>query len=148
MSGWRPKFEDQKPDGCFLSCIASSALLCIGLLISSFSSTRPDISCLPSSASYDASPLFSLNATCGDSDFVTVKITNIAWDLILGRGGQLLMAFVSWKVALAGLVQVIESSPVSYQLYTALLFNGNTFTALWALCARIFTSERYLPGMI
>lgn len=86
--------------------------------------------------------------TWGEFSFATVKFIDIAWDVIVGRGGQALMVFICYKVHLGGLVHIMESSPVSYELYTVLTFAGGSITTLIALVKRIFSTRRYLARMI
>lgn len=86
--------------------------------------------------------------TFGSFSFTTAKSIDIAWDVIAGRGGQWLLGCITYKASLAGLVHVMESSPVSYELYASLAFRGNTATTLIALYKRVFSTRKYLPRMI
>lgn len=83
----------------------------------------------------------------GQFSFAVAKSIDIAWDIFVGRGGQAIMVLICYRVFLSGLVHVMESSPVSYDLYTALVFSGPSFATTMLLVKRIFTSGRYWARM-
>jgi hypothetical protein len=62
-----------------------------------------------------------------------VKVIDIAWDLVIGRGGQLLLAWANYRVFNEWLVYHMEMHHTSYRLYAALAFETTTMGTLGVL---------------
>lgn len=77
--------------------------------------------------------LFVLDATYGRFPFSTVKIIDITWDIILGRGAQLFAWWISYKVFSDAILRVIERHPTSYGVFFEICLNGPCFAALWTM---------------
>lgn len=86
--------------------------------------------------------------TWGNFSLATAKSIDIAWDLVVGRGGQALIALICYKVHLEGLIHVMESSSVSYELYTALVFSNTSLVTFIALVKQILSTRTYLARML
>jgi hypothetical protein len=65
--------------------------------------------------------------------FTQVKVIDIAWDLIIGRGGQLLLAWVNYRVFNEWVLYHMELHLTSYKMYTSMAFETTTLTALGVL---------------
>jgi hypothetical protein len=81
----------------------------------------------------DSSYFFTPNLSFGTFTFTQVKVVDIAWDLIIGRGGQLLLAWVNYRVFNEWLVYHMELHPTSYKLYAAVAFETTTIGTLGVL---------------
>jgi hypothetical protein len=57
----------------------------------------------------------------------------LAWDLIIGRGGQLLLAWANYRVFNEWLVYHMEMHHTSYKLYAAVAFETTTMATLGVL---------------
>ena len=58
--------------------------------------------------------------------FATAKFIDVIWDLIIGQGGRLLLAWISYIVFMDGLARLMETSVVSYRLYTSIVFETSS----------------------
>lgn len=81
----------------------------------------------------DSSYFFTPNLSFGKMTFTQVKVIDITWDLIIGRGGQLLLAWVNYKVFNEWILYHMELHLTSYKMYTSIAFETTTLTALGVL---------------
>lgn len=81
----------------------------------------------------DSSYFFTPNLSFGAFTFTQVKVIDIAWDLIIGRGGQVLLAWVNYRVFNEWLVYHMEMHFTSYKLYAAVAFETTTMGTLGVL---------------
>ncbi|KAF2733838.1 hypothetical protein EJ04DRAFT_438279 [Polyplosphaeria fusca] len=81
----------------------------------------------------DSSYFFTPNLSFGSMTFTAVKVIDIAWDLIVGRGGQLLLAWVNYRVFNEWLVYHMEQHLTSYKMYTAVAFETTSMATLGVL---------------
>ncbi|KAK8103014.1 hypothetical protein PG984_016160 [Apiospora sp. TS-2023a] len=80
----------------------------------------------------------------GSMSFATVKVIDIAWDVIIGRGGQGLMAVISWKVYRHYVSASMQSAPVTYQTFRCVFINGDANVATPYRLAKDFIKRRRL----
>ncbi|KAL1798367.1 hypothetical protein ACET3X_002404 [Alternaria dauci] len=81
----------------------------------------------------DSSYFFTPNLSFGAMTFTQVKVIDVAWDLIIGRGGQLLLAWANYRVFNEWLVYHMEMHHTSYKLYAAVAFETTTMGTLGVL---------------
>lgn len=81
----------------------------------------------------DSSYFFTPNLSFGSMTFTQVKVIDIAWDLCIGRGGQMLLAWVNYRVFNEWLLYHMELHLTSYKLYTAVAFQTTTLSTLGVL---------------
>lgn len=81
----------------------------------------------------DSSYFFTPNLSFGKMTFSQVKVIDIAWDLIIGRGGQLLLAWVNYRVFNEWVLYHMELHLTSYKMYTSMAFETTSLTALGVL---------------
>ncbi|CAJ2504377.1 Uu.00g117710.m01.CDS01 [Anthostomella pinea] len=127
----------------------------------STSACRPDGSFSPYADGYSywaISGFFQINLGSGSLTFTEVKIIDISWDIaastlimdlqIIGRGGQALMAFLSWRAFADYLTTSMETSPVTYAAFFSLfLQQGPSILSTYRL-ARDFLSGRGLVSKV
>ncbi|KAK2760948.1 hypothetical protein FQN54_002190 [Arachnomyces sp. PD_36] len=81
----------------------------------------------------DSSYFFSPNLAFGSLSFTAVKVIDIVWDLVIGRGGQLVLGYVTYRVFNECLLYYMETHPTSYKLFAAVAFEPISLTALGSL---------------
>ncbi|CAI6332361.1 unnamed protein product [Periconia digitata] len=81
----------------------------------------------------DSSYFFTPNLYFGAMTFSQVKVIDIAWDLVVGRGGQMLLAYANYRVFNEWLLYHLELHLTSYKLYTAVAFQTTTMATLGVL---------------
>ena len=75
--------------------------------------------------------------------FAEAKIVDVLWDLFVGQGGRLLMAWAAYRVFMDGLVSLLEKTSVSYDLYTSLVFDTTSLLSTWKATKVIVKSGSY-----
>jgi len=81
----------------------------------------------------DSSYFFTPNLSFGAMSFTQVKVIDIAWDLLVGRGGQLVLAWVNWRVFNEWLVWCAEGEGVGWRMYAAVSFETTSLNTLGVL---------------
>jgi hypothetical protein len=81
----------------------------------------------------DSSYFFTPNLSFGSMSFTAAKIIDISWDLCVGRGGQILLAWVNYRVFNEWLLYHMELHQTSYKMYTAVAFQTTSLSALGVL---------------
>ena len=71
----------------------------------------------------DSSYFFTPNLAFGAMKFTQAKVLDIAWDLCVGRGGQLALAWVQYRVFNEWVVYHMERWRTSYRMYTSVAFS-------------------------
>ncbi|KAJ4146870.1 hypothetical protein LMH87_001429 [Akanthomyces muscarius] len=64
--------------------------------------------------------------------FTHAKVVDIAWDTVVGRGAQLLLAYMAYHVFHKALVQVMVERQVGFPTYGAVAFDTGKVSSLWA----------------
>lgn len=96
----------------------------------------PNGTAIPSSAlSYtvwDPSQFLDITLGFGSFQFGIAKGIDVGWDLIVGRGGQILLSLLSYRVLSAVLVHSMKTHSASFYIYTAVGFNRGPLYSIWA----------------
>ena len=74
--------------------------------------------------------------------FAQAKIIDLVFDLIIGQGGRLLLAAVSYIVFMDALVRSLETTAISHNLYASLVFSSTSLIATWRASKAVF----FTPG--
>ncbi|KZM22041.1 uncharacterized protein EKO05_0007886 [Ascochyta rabiei] len=81
----------------------------------------------------DSTYFFTPNLSFGNMTFTQVKVIDIAWDLIIGRGGQMCLAWVNWRVSNEWLVYHLERYKTSYKMFASVTLQTTSLTTLGVL---------------
>jgi hypothetical protein len=87
-----------------------------------------------------AANLLTINVAFGSYSFGIAKFIDVIWDVVVGRGGQFVLAFIAYRVHSGCLVRDLETRPVSYRLFSALSMDSGTLHSLWVVLTE---SRRY-----
>ncbi|KAF2867701.1 hypothetical protein BDV95DRAFT_610605 [Massariosphaeria phaeospora] len=78
----------------------------------------------------DSSYFFTPNLSFGAMTFTQAKVIDIAWDVIVGRGGQLFLAWVNYRVFNEWLLYHMEMHLTSYKMYKAVAFETTSLATM------------------
>ncbi|KAK7582980.1 hypothetical protein V3481_012274 [Fusarium oxysporum f. sp. vasinfectum] len=82
---------------------------------------------------------FQITLGWGRLDFGAAKLIDVVWDLIVGRGGQTVMALVSWRVFAEYLQVSLTTKPATYSTVWLIRFQKeNSAFAIWKLASGFF----------
>ncbi|KAI1013370.1 hypothetical protein LB503_001434 [Fusarium chuoi] len=82
---------------------------------------------------------FQITLGWGRFSFGTAKLIDVIWDLVVGRGGQTLMAFVSWRVFVQYLQLSLVTKPATYStVWLIKIQKDNSALAKWRLTSGFF----------
>lgn len=100
------------------------------------------------SSPYQGQTLFVIDEAFGTFSFPLAKFIDVAWDLIVGRGGQALFGWTSYRVCTDCLMWIMETSPVSYDLYTGLTFSWTSLASLSPIPKYVWTRNRFAHKIV
>lgn len=74
---------------------------------------------------------------CTGYTFTQVKVIDLAWDFLLGRCGQALLALMAHRLFRTVLDTLMQSGEVGYDMFASVAFAGPTFLSLGPLARHI-----------
>ena len=74
--------------------------------------------------------LLTVDVAYGDMAFSLAKFIDMVWDIVVGRGGQLLIAWIDYRVFSDALMQIMETTPVPYGLFIEMTFSPPSVATL------------------
>lgn len=83
--------------------------------------------------------LFVLDQTWGRFSFSMVKTIDVAWDILVGRGVQMLAWSTAYVVFSDALLRVIERHPASFRIFQRIALEGPSILSLWTLCKELLS---------
>ncbi|KAF6825230.1 hypothetical protein CMUS01_09902 [Colletotrichum musicola] len=97
---------------------------------------------------WDISGFFQITVAWGTLTFANAKLIDVVWDVVFGRGGQALLAWISWSVFSDYVAASIQGSPVTYETFrTIFLQETPTLYSTWCL-ARDFVRSHGLRSRV
>ena len=73
--------------------------------------------------------------------FAEAKFIDLVFDLIIGQGGRLLLAAVSYVVFMDALLRSMETTAISHTLYASLVFSSTSLIATWRASKAVFSTK-------
>ncbi|USP75159.1 uncharacterized protein yc1106_02433 [Curvularia clavata] len=97
---------------------------------------------------FSGSGFFEITLAFGSMTFTQAKAIDVAWDIVVGRGGQSLLAYISWCVFANYVTTSMEVMPVTFRTYrTIFLQNGSLLVGIPRLirdfCSRHALHSRF-----
>lgn len=83
-------------------------------------------------SNWDPGSWLSVTLAFGSFSFSTAKAIDVSWDLIIGRGGQLLLAFLAYSTIRRSFSHAMMRTSWHMPVTTRLIFDPVSFTGLWA----------------
>ncbi|KAF2823952.1 hypothetical protein CC86DRAFT_372107 [Ophiobolus disseminans] len=84
---------------------------------------------------------FVLDKTFGRFSFAEVKSLDVAWDILVGRGVQMIAWWVGYVVFSDALLRAIERHPTSFQIFQRIALEGPSLLSLWTLVKELWCSR-------
>ncbi|EXJ59849.1 hypothetical protein A1O7_03996 [Cladophialophora yegresii CBS 114405] len=102
----------------------------------------------PTLGVWDPAGFFYITVSWGKMAFSTAKFIDIVWDMAVGRGGQALLAFVTFKVSSQYLALAMLKAPVSYNTFESLAFVPPTLVRTVRLAGDLLTNRGWRARLI
>lgn len=77
--------------------------------------------------------ILSITLGFGNLPISIARVIDIGWDLVIGRGGQVLLGLLSYRILRRSLLRRMEGEPIRFSVYTSLAFRQISLSALWAV---------------
>lgn len=91
---------------------------------------------------WDINLFFTINVPVGENlSFTLAKLIDAVWDLGIGRGGQLLVALVTYRVLRRSLTLVMESCKITIPTVTSVYCQQIGITSSWHLLAEAISTK-------
>ncbi|KAK4961369.1 hypothetical protein LTR10_001859 [Elasticomyces elasticus] len=94
---------------------------------------------------WDPKYFFTVSITIGYAsgwNYTHVKILDVCWDVIVGRGGQILLIYIASRVFASSLAYLMESRPVGFEAYGTVAFSTGSMSSIIPYL-RALVSKRY-----
>jgi hypothetical protein len=91
---------------------------------------------------WDPKLFFTINISFGSLSFTAVKIIDACWDILVGRGGQLLMGIVAYRVIRRSFTLTMERQDVPISTVTSIYCGKIQLLAFWNLLYDTFSFSR------
>ncbi|KAM7213210.1 hypothetical protein V8F06_011425 [Rhypophila decipiens] len=72
---------------------------------------------------FDPSGFFQITHGFGDLTFTEVKVIDLIWDIVVGRGGQTILAYFSWKAFSTYFWLSMSTQPITYNSFWAIFLD-------------------------
>ncbi|KAK4212638.1 hypothetical protein QBC37DRAFT_483654 [Rhypophila decipiens] len=72
---------------------------------------------------FDPSGFFQITHGFGDLTFTQVKVIDLIWDIMVGRGGQTMLAYFSWKAFSTYFWLSMSTQPITYNSFWAIFLD-------------------------
>ena len=82
---------------------------------------------------------FVLDSTYGKFSFAGVKTIDVVWDILVGRGVQIMAWWVTYVVFSDALLRVIERHATSFEVFQRIALEGASLHSLWTLFKELWT---------
>ncbi|EUC44372.1 hypothetical protein COCMIDRAFT_52299, partial [Bipolaris oryzae ATCC 44560] len=102
---------------------------------------RPDMFSMWSSTGF-----FQITLGGGDLSFAQAKLVDIVWDIVVGRGGQVILAIISWREFARYLTICMASEPVSYQVFRTIFIENDASVLSTCRTIKSFITQRRLKS--
>ena len=83
------------------------------------------------------SALFEINMRTGNLSFTAAKLIDVAFDIVVGRGGQAVLAWIAYRVYTDVLTRITEKGQIRYDLFAAFTIKPNDGLTLGKAAASI-----------
>ena len=102
----------------------------------------------PTVGLWDSAGFFYITVSWGQMAFSTAKFIDIVWDIVVGRGGQAILALTTFKVSSQYLAMAMREAPVSYNTFEALAFVPPTVVRTTRLAGDLLTNRGWRARLI
>ncbi|KAF2446473.1 hypothetical protein P171DRAFT_356776, partial [Karstenula rhodostoma CBS 690.94] len=85
--------------------------------------------------------LFVLDWTFGQFSFSRVKTIDVAWDILVGRGVQMIFWAISYRVFSDALLRLMERHPASFETFKSISLEGPGLGSSWILLKQLFRNR-------
>ncbi|KAK1962361.1 hypothetical protein LY78DRAFT_256407 [Colletotrichum sublineola] len=94
------------------------------------------------------SGFFQITLAWGRFSFADAKAIDVAWDVVFGRGGQTLLATISWRVFADYTTVSMQARPVTYQTFQTIFLQDQPGIYSTFYLARDFVRSRGLQSRV
>jgi hypothetical protein len=89
-----------------------------------------------------------ISTAYGTLTFAQAKVCDLAWDVVVSRGGQALLAWICYRVYTAILMSIMEERHISYELYVAIALQYTSFVSLRPISRAFFTKLGWRKNLL
>jgi hypothetical protein len=82
---------------------------------------------------WSRSGLFQITLGFGHLPFSTVKIIDVLWDFLVGRGGQLSLGFLAYKTFTKTLIRIMERATVTYDTFWSINIEPTSVQSIYRM---------------
>jgi hypothetical protein len=92
---------------------------------------------------YSVSEALNVNVAFGNFSFTLAKFIDLVWDVIISRGGQLLLGWITYQIYTAIMLWIMETEQVPYEFFKTVSFSSAKILTLRAIWQTLFTKLKF-----
>ncbi|KAI0165384.1 hypothetical protein GGR52DRAFT_106320 [Hypoxylon sp. FL1284] len=97
---------------------------------------------------WSSAGFFQITIAFGPLDFTSAKVIDICWDVVVGRGGQAVLAVLSWHIFSSYVTVSMDRSPVTYRTFWVVFLHREPTLSSILHLLRDFVSLRRLSSIL
>lgn len=83
----------------------------------------------------------------GNFSFAAAKGIDVVWDLAVGRGGQLLLIYLTYPIIRRSLLRAMVMFPIRLPMYASIAFDKVSLWTIWAAMRKSLTDSARVQGI-
>lgn len=133
----------------FILIVAVIPIILLAILAPRLASKLSSSSCLPNgefiipgtASIWNPKYIFIISMGFGSHSYTYVKVIDAIWDVVVGRGGQLILIWLAYRTFHKSLIYIMQTQPVPYSLYGAIAFDAGSTRSISKIISTLTSSE-------
>lgn len=146
---WLPVAEASETIAFCVLIVAVIPIILLAIFAPRLAARLSSSSCLPNgdfiipgtASIWNPRYIFTISIGFGSHSYTYVKIIDAIWDVVVGRGGQLILVWLAYRTFHKSLMYVMQSQPIPYSLYGAVAFDAGSLHSIIQFVQTLTTSE-------
>jgi uncharacterized protein (DUF779 family) len=146
---WLPFAETSEAIAFFVLIVALIPIILLAIFAPSLASKPSSTSCLPNgefiipgtASIWNPKYIFTITIRIGSHSYTYVKIIDAIWDVVVGRGGQLILCWMAYRTFHKSLMYIMQTQAVPYLVYGAVAFDAGNLRSITQFIGALSSSE-------
>ena len=135
---WLPFADMSEAIAFSLLIVAVIPIILLAAFAPRLASRLSSSSCLPNgefvipgtASIWNPKYIFTISIGFGSHSYTYVKVIDAIWDVVVGRGGQLILIWLAYRTFHKSLMYIMQTQTVPYSVYGAIAFNPGSLQSI------------------
>ena len=152
---WLPFTEREEAFAFGLLLIGTIPIILLAIYAPRLAAQLSSSACLPNgnfiipgtASIWDPNYIFTITiAVGGEHSYTYVKVIDVLWDVLLGRGGQLLLVWIAYRTFHKSIMYIMQTTPVPFCTYGVVAFNAGGLHSIMRYISALGSSQTRKSG--